>query len=456
MQTSRSQSNPPASDSIDIGALRPPFSPRDEASRWFFGLERLGIRPGLDSIRELLHRLGDPQEQLDAVVVAGTNGKGSAALALAAYARSSGRRTGLYTSPHLLDIRERMQIDGRMIEPEVFAALVDEYRPAIEACRTTFFESLTALTLEWFRRERVEVAVLETGLGGRLDATNVVRKSGLVLTSVGLDHQELLGHSLEAIAREKLGLAEAGVPFYLDDLDEDLRRLAFDTIATAGGEAVEIDRLAEPELAPPGQVRGRLQQRQLGRMLAVWRDLARRHGWPDADPVAALSVLSLPGRYDQRGSAPRLVLDTAHNAHALRRVLEQFGREGRHEDRVVVFGSVHGKEIDPILPTLAATAGRILVCAPDWYRALPPEGLAHRIERAARQACVVEVCPSVRGALERARDLRPTAGILVTGSNFLVGEALDRLGYDALDQPSPLWDRGLPLRERSPRAGAAA
>lgn len=456
MQMSRSHSSPPASDSIDIGALRPPFAPRDEASRWFFQLERLGIRPGLDSIRELLGRLGNPQDDLDAVVVAGTNGKGSAAISLAAYSRSAGLRTGLYTSPHLLDVRERMQIDGRMIAPEVFADLVEEFRPAIEECRTTFFESLTALTLEWFRREGVEVAVLETGLGGRLDATNVVRKAGLVLTSVGLDHQELLGHSLEAIAREKLGLAAPGVPFYLDDLTPDLRALALDTIAAAGGEAVELDARPESEIGHPEGIGGRLQQRQLKRMLVVWRDLARRHGWPDADPAAALPALRLPGRYDVRGTTPRLILDTAHNAHALHRVIEQFSREGRREDRVLVFGSVHGKEVDPVLGDFATCAGRILVCAPDWYRALEPGPLARRIEAAAPVRVEVQAVESVRLALERARAMRPAASILVTGSNFLVGEALDRLGFDSLDDRAELWDRGLPLRERATRVGAVA
>lgn len=444
-----SPSNPPGSDSIEIGALRPPFAPKDEASRWFFGLHRLGIRPGLESVRELLDRMGNPQDHLDAVVIAGTNGKGSAALALAAYARSAGLKTGLYTSPHLLDLRERIQVDGRMIGAGDFSALLDEYRGLIEATGTTFFESLTALTLEWFRREGVELAVLETGLGGRLDATNVVSKAGLVLTSVGLDHQELLGHSLEAIAREKLGLAEAGVPFYLDDLAADLQRLAEESIGAVGGEAIPIDRLAPSDVRGPGSVQGRLQQRQLARMHAVWTDLARRHGWPDADPARAFADLELPGRYDVRGESPRLILDTAHNAHALGRVLEQFGREGSREQRVLVFGSVHGKEIDPVLGQIGDVAATVLLCAPDWYRALPPEGLRERIRTASTREPVLEIHDSVREALERARALQPAAGVLVTGSNFLVAEAMDRLGMDSLEDQARLWTGGQALRRRA-------
>jgi folylpolyglutamate synthase/dihydrofolate synthase len=451
---SSSPSSPPGSDSIDIGALRPPFAPKDEASRWFFGLQRLGIRPGLDSVRELLGRMGDPQADLDALVIAGTNGKGSAALALAAYARAAGLKTGLYTSPHLLDLRERIRIDGRMIPADAFAALLEEYRPLIEECRTTFFESLTALTLEWFRREEVELAVLETGLGGRLDATNVVRKAGLVLTSVGLDHQELLGHSLEAIAREKLGLAEADVPFYLDDLDDDLRQLAVETITSVGGEPVPIDGLEVPALASPPSVRGRLQQRQLARMLAVWNDLARRHAWPATHPERAFADCDFVGRYDVRGESPRLILDTAHNAHALCRVLEQFGREGERDRRIIVFASVHGKEIEPVLGQLTDVAASVLVCAPDWYRALPPESLRDRIRAAATAPASVEVLGSVREALERARSLRPES-VLVTGSNFLVAEAMDRLGMDDLDGPAPSWSGDTALRRR-PRNGEEA
>ena len=454
----RFPSSPPGSDSIDIGSLRPPFAPRESTTRWFFGLHRLGIRPGLDSIRELLNRMGNPQDRLDAVVIAGTNGKGSAALSLAAYARSAGLRTGLYTSPHLLDLRERMQVDGRMITADGFAALVDEYRDLIEECGTTFFESLTALTLEWFVRESVELAVLETGLGGRLDATNVVRKAGLVLTSVGLDHQELLGHSLEAIAREKLGLAEAGVPFYLDDLEPELFDLATESIRAVGGEAIPLDALPSIPVPDHPRVHGRLQKRQLGRMLSVWKDLARRHGWPRADVAGALVTLDLPGRYDIRGRSPRLILDTAHNAHALGRVIEQFSQEGAREDRVLIFGSVHGKEIDSVLPDLVRSSARIILCAPDWYRALDPAVMKARIEAVAGGAAELELCESVRQALLRARDSGKDARILVTGSNFLVAEALDRLGIDSLDDPLAqiAWDEGAPLRQRVRTTGDGA
>lgn len=396
--------------------------------------------------------MGNPERHFPAVVIAGTNGKGSAALILEGLARSAGLRTGLYTSPHLLDLRERMRVQGEMIGVDAFAGLVDEYRSLIEECNTTFFESLTALTLEWFRRREVDVAVLETGLGGRLDATNVVRKAGLVLTSVGLDHQELLGNSLDAIAREKLGLAESGVPFYLDDLDPELRALAVDAITLAGGEPIFLgSAVGAPDTGP---VEGRLQLRQIGRMQEVYQDLVARHGWPLPDVARALRGLTLAGRYDIRGRRPRLILDTAHNSHALRRVLEQFSQEGAREERVLVFGSVHGKEIDSVLPGLVRSCARILVCAPAWYRALDPALLAARLRESTNGPVRVEVAASVREALEEARATVGAKAVLATGSNFLVAEALDRLGYDVLDGSAGLWDSGAPLRQREPGAGA--
>jgi dihydrofolate synthase/folylpolyglutamate synthase len=201
-------------------------------------------------------------------------------------------------------------------------------------------------------------------------------------------------------------------------------------------------------------VRGRLQQRQLARMLAVWNDLARRHGWPATHPRNAFSGCDFVGRYDVRGDHPRLILDTAHNAHALRRVLEQFGSEGERPGRVIVFASVHGKEIEPVLGRLTEVAASVLVCAPDWYRALPPGSLRDRIEAAATGPASVEAHASVREALERARALRPDS-VLVTGSNFLVAEAMDRLGMDELEDPARLWPDDAPLRRR-PRIGEEA
>ena len=464
--------SPPGAESIDLETLLPPFAPTDVATQWLFRLQRLGIRPGLQAIDELLDHLGRPERRFPCIVVAGTNGKGSAALALDALCRSAGLRTGLYTSPHLLDVRERITVDGTAVSMRELTALVSAQRGAIEKVRTTFFESLTALALLHFARERVDVAVLEAGLGGRLDATNAVPKAGVVLTSVGLDHQELLGETHEAIALEKLGLAAPGVPFYVDALDEPgLDDLARRTIADAGALHRHLPTLtastttADEVLATATE--GAIQRLQVRQMLAVFRDLAPRFGWADPDVERALQGLRFPGRYEVWGRAPRLIVDTAHNAPALERVGAQFAAEGERARRILVFGSVHGKTIAPALPGLVRSAATVLVTAPHWYRARRPEDVAAELRAVAEREGVevrIDRPGSVRETLECARRLARAGGVddarvLVTGSNFLVAEALDRLGVDDLlaEHRAPLWDADRPLRRRGRiPAGAVA
>lgn len=459
------RSSPRGPDSIDIDTLRPPFAPTDAAVEWLFRLQRLGIRPGLDAIRELLEAMGRPDRAFPCVVIAGTNGKGGAATALAAFCRAAGLRTGLYTSPHLLDVRERIVVDGEPIPTQELFGLVSRHRSRIESTRTTFFESTTALALDHFARCQVDVAVLEAGLGGRLDATNAVRKEAVVLTSIGRDHEELLGGSLESIAREKLGLAVADVPFYLHDLDDPaIQALAERVLDRVGAQRVGVGELADL-MTDDGDLRGldtdgTLQRSQVRSMLAVYRDLHRRMRWPETVLDRALPGLRLPGRYEAWGRDPRLVLDTAHNESALRTTLHQWRDESSRATRVLVFGASQGKSIDGVFGDLAASARTVLVTSPHWYRARPAPELATAIRRAAdERGLEVEIVVegTVRATLEearrRARSMSPAGpapSILVLGSHFLVAEALDRLGVDDLWQQdrTPLWDAGLPLRQR--------
>ena len=459
------RSSPRGPEAIDLDGLRPPFAPSDAAVEWLFRLQRLGIRPGLDAVRELLEGMGRPDRAYPCVVIGGTNGKGGAAHALAAFCRAAGLRTGLYTSPHLLDVRERIVVDGDPLEPQELFSLVSAHRDRVERTRATFFESLTAMALQYFADEEIDVAILECGLGGRLDATNVVEKAGAVLTSIGMDHQELLGDSLEAILREKLGLAAAGVPFYVNGLGDDaLDALAARTLERHGAERVPWVELVEAttradEVHGVG-AEGVVQRQQVRAMLAVYRDQARRHGWPAVDLERAAATMRLPGRYEVWGRTPRLVLDTAHNEQALARTVEQWSAESMRDARVLVLGATEGKSIDGVLGALAASARTILVTAPHWPRARSAPDLAGALSAAADacgQPTEVLVVGSVRASLEearrRARDMPlagPAPSVLVTGSHFLVAEALDRLGVDDLLQEDqvPLWDAGLALRRR--------
>jgi dihydrofolate synthase/folylpolyglutamate synthase len=400
--------------------------------------------------------MGDPQRACPAVVVAGTNGKGSVATALAHLLRHAGLRVGLYTSPHFLCLHERIRVDGERIDEAELFALVSEFRGQIEAAGTTFFETLTALAFEHFRRKECDVLVLEAGLGGRLDATRVARKTGVILTSIGLDHQELLGRTREAIAQEKLGLMERGVPLYLLSTEQPLRRLAHLRARELGCEVTEVETSA---VAVPPSLRSPRLRSSYRRVAQVAQDVCRRCDWAAPDAEAAAEHYQLTGRYDLRGHRPPLLLDSAHNAHALRPLLREWGGQDGPRDRaVLVLGATEGKDLAGVALAAVESAGTILCVRPHWPRAMSPQALArHIVEDAAGCALPYDlrVMDSVREGLELARERARVEGgrVLVCGSNFLVAEALDRLGVDSIDTVgSPLWDEGLPLRRRSPAA----
>ncbi len=186
-----------------------------------YKLEFFGMKLGLDNIRALLEELGHPERKFDSIHIAGTNGKGSVAAMLAAVHQVAGKRTGLYTSPHLVDFRERIRINGEMISQEEVANFLERIWPRVEELRATFFEVTTAMAFDHFARHKVEIAIIETGLGGRLDATNVLeRPLATVITSIGHDHHAQLGPTLEDIAREKAGIFKPGVPAIVNCLPE--------------------------------------------------------------------------------------------------------------------------------------------------------------------------------------------------------------------------------------------
>jgi dihydrofolate synthase/folylpolyglutamate synthase len=414
------------------------------------------MRLGLSSIRELLADMGHPHRQMQSVVVAGTNGKGTAAILFDALSRAAGRRTGLYTSPHILKIHERALVDGVPISSAELSALLSEYREAIIARGATFFEAMTALTLCHFARKGVELAVLETGLGGRLDATNVVDACGVLLCSVGADHQHILGNSLREIATEKLGLAKPGRPFYLGPLPSNLREYALDFLAARGAEAIDMS--SYPAYRGPMAQRGRHQAALASVVRACYEDLSARYGWPVGDAEAALAELRFPYRYELVGEDPELILDTAHNAPALRSLLDQWSREGRKEDRILVLGVMRDKKLRKVMAAARRSAALVLCTEPTWYRSLPAANLRRLLLDAPKggDTPVLEV-GGVRESLLYARSWakrRRVAGgrpsVLLTGSNFTVAEALDRLGFDDIHAPNrpTLWDEGQPLRRR--------
>ncbi len=437
--------------------LPPPFAAADEATRWLFALNRFGIRPGLARIESLLRDLGSPERDLRVIVTAGTNGKGSTTRVLGHLLGAAGLRTAVYTSPHLLDVRERILVDDRPLAADEFAARVTDLRPLVERHEASWFETLTALAVLTARDHGVDVMCCETGLGGRLDATNALPAEALLLTTIGLDHQHILGETRQEILAEKLGLLKPGVPLYCG-VDDELRDQVFTAAVRAGAPVHFLDELARWDEAP-GPWRLTLRDRVLAGLPdpgtpALRRSLAlallalagqeQRLGARllPADPGAALGNLFQPGRYQRVLREPDWILDTAHNTQALTAILETFGRRPCTGRRFLVLGAMYDKPLAPELAPLVRACDVVIGAPVSLPRSRTPDELVAAC--AAWDLPVADwtgelpdrcaVAPDLAAALAAlGRGLDPGDSVLVTGSCFTVAEVMWRLGFRQLD-----------------------
>lgn len=409
-----------------------------ESLDFLFGLQRFGIKLGLDNIRALLDRLGRPESACRLVHVAGTNGKGSVCVTLASILGRCGLRTGLYTSPHLQDFSERIRVDGVPIAPRDVVALTCELRAASAGLQPTFFEFTTAMALLHFQRSGVEVAVLEVGMGGRLDATNVVSPQVTAITPVSLDHQAHLGADLAAIAAEKGGIVKPGIPLILGRQPEaaqavlnelarqrqaPLRRIDMDfRIEGEGrlryvGPHLDLDDL---ELALPGVH----QRDNLAVALAAIGELRGQGLALDAAAIrSGVREVRWPGRLEWRMDG-QLLLDGAHNgagAAALANYLQSLNKTGIH----LVIGIKGDKQAEAILAPLLPLARKLYCTVPPVEEAVSPTVLAELAADAGRPASI-HATPAA--ALAAAMAARPGEEIVVVaGSLFLVAAVRELL-----------------------------
>jgi dihydrofolate synthase / folylpolyglutamate synthase len=381
-----------------------------------------GIRLGLDAMREACVRLGHPERAFECVHVAGTNGKGSTCAMLESIARHAGKRVGLYTSPHLCRFAERIQVNGEPVSDDVLASVL---RRALDAGPDlTFFEVATLAGFLAFRDAGVELAVLEVGLGGRLDATNVVaRPLVTAITSIGFDHMNLLGNTLAEIAIEKAGIAKAGVPMVLGPLGAEARR-AVETHAQALNTPLidgttEVPALEAGALTAPYQRSNRL----------VAAHVARRAGFLESAIRLGIREARWPGRFEaiQQGSTT-WILEGAHNLDGVDALLASLPPASKGDEPVLVFGALADKRWQPMLDKLATRFATRVYAEPKGRAATPHASLSVRVPGAG--------FVHVRDALAYARTLAPH--VLVTGSLYLVGEArADLLGLP-MDPPIAL------------------
>jgi dihydrofolate synthase/folylpolyglutamate synthase len=396
------------------------------------------IELGLGRVRAHLARLGDPQEKVPAFHVAGTNGKGSTCAMLASVLRASGRRTGLYISPHLLDVRERITVDGRPIPESAFARLLSRALKADKGARLTYFELLTSIAFQYFVEAKCDVSVLETGLGGRLDATNVVSAPlAAVVTSIDYDHQAYLGRTLPRIAAQKAGIFKAGRPAVMPDLPV-LRR------AVKRGRPVVVKRAwsvrrvdwtrgAQVLRSPQGrEYRLTLLGERQGRNAALARAAVEASGLAVSEAAwrKGLSSVKWPGRFQAIKLGRKiLVVDGAHNPEAARALAATWAASpwGKKPARWIL-GIMRDKDRAGLLKPLAPFLRDVTVVRPPSPRALEPLDLAASVRRFAPRARVtVERDPAAALAAWR-RDARAPAVAVCAGSLYLAGAALRALG----------------------------
>ncbi len=384
-----------------------------EALEKLYQRRRFGMRPGLERTQELLRAVGNPEQKFAAIHVAGTNGKGSTCAFAERILRESGRRTGLYTSPHLLRFTERVRIDGAEIEREKIADLIA--RVLVDAGDATFFEIVTVAAFAAFAEAGVEVAVVETGLGGRLDSTNVLPQPlCTTITGIGLEHTDILGKTTREIAREKGGIIKRGVPAVVacDDAD------ALDELSHIAGEREAPLSLFGRDFLSPTEKLSLPGPHQARNAALAIESLRRASLLPSSDIVArALADTHWPGRLERIGD---VLIDAAHNPDGIRALAAALPslRDGR--PLTIIFGAVTDKDAASMLALLQPLADRLILSAPASSRARDPKELAPLAPGA-------EVIPELRQAIAAA-----TGQVLITGSIFLVGAVRQIL----LDEPA--------------------
>jgi dihydrofolate synthase / folylpolyglutamate synthase len=388
----------------------------------FHRIGAAAYKADLNNTHALMHALRQPQRGLRCVHVAGTNGKGSTSHMLASILQEAGLRTGLYTSPHLKDLRERIRVNGRMITQEEVVRFVEDHRAAFEPISPSFFEWTVALAFHHFREHAVDIAVIEVGLGGRLDSTNVVAPDGCVITMIGWDHMDLLGPTLEHIAREKAGIMKRGVPCVVGRAQAGVREVL---VQEAERLAVPLHFVRHDTMPPmPCPLVGAHQQDNVRTVLATVQALRAQWSIPEEAVAAGLANVitntGLRGRWEVLAHDPLVVADVAHNQDGLRAVLHQV-RRTPHDQLHLVLGCVRDKDLDRFLSELPSN-GQFYFCNAQLPRALPASELR---ERALAMGLQGNAFSNVALALAEARRQAAVGDmVLVTGSVFVVAEVL--------------------------------
>jgi len=395
-------------------------------------------KPGLSNTRALMEHLGNPQEAWPSVHIAGTNGKGSTSHLIAASLQCAGMKVGLYTSPHLVDYRERIRINGEMIPEDTVSAFISMNKDFLDALRPSFFETTMAMAFWYFKQEKVDIAVIEVGLGGRLDSTNIITPRLSVITNIGMDHTEFLGHTLAAIASEKAGIIKSGIPCVIGETDPETAPVFIERARVYNilGEGLEtshcklwfadqcgyLSRCRKRDI-PECQLHGIYQEKNMQTAYVALRALgiptpAIREGFRQV-----CTLTGLRGRWEILRQNPLTICDTGHNSHGIKYVVQQLVKMHNAQCTMhIVFGMVDDKDVEEVMRLLPKEAHYYWTQA-KTHRAIPVTQLGEMAKRL--NGLEGECYASVKEAIEAAQKAATEKDIIfIGGSNYVVGEAL--------------------------------
>lgn len=380
-------------------------------------------KPGLDNIIRLCAFFGNPQEKIKCIHIGGTNGKGSSSNMLASVLQEQGYKTGLYNSPHLIDFTERIKVNGRNCDKEFVYQFIQKLKNLPDDIQPSFFEFTTIMAFEYFRQQQVDFAIIEVGLGGRLDSTNIIHPLIAAITNVQLDHQNILGDTIEEIAGEKAGIIKYGVPVVSGDENETVKTI--------------IKEKAEKEHAPfidaallktdlKSDLEGNYQKKNIKVVLALIHEL-KKMNYPVSDQRIESGLLNVHrntgfiGRWFEFSKRPLTICDTGHNQAGLEHVFDQLNSIGRHKH--VILGFVNDKKIDDVMKILPQNSD-FYFAKPSILRGRHPEDY----EDLLREAKIsYKIFNSVQEAYLSAKERCTNEEmIFIGGSNFVVGEFLEK------------------------------
>lgn len=409
---------------------------------WLYSLHRFGIKPGLERINKILSYLGNPEKRIQTIHIAGTNGKGTTASNIASIFSSAGYKTGLYTSPHILDFNERIQIDGKLIPDEYLIDTLRNLKPIQESTNATFFELTTALAFKYFDENKTDISIIEAGMGGKNDATNVINPLISIITSVGLEHQEYLGDTLEAIATDKAGIIKPKSKVLVSDLNMDLTKLFEGLADEKGAHLYFLDDLARINDLQISNFNSLIDFTSMSKNYIVHTPLLGKHqAW---NIVCAATVCKLlkdcfnitenhikkgieniyqnvkfGGRYQIISQNPLTIIDVAHNNDSFQKLIELTKEIGLTNQINLCFAIMQDKDIPKVVNTIENNFKKIVITKPKIERAANPDEIYQYFGEKEKVEIIDEPERCVDYLAEKNE---PT---IYAGSFYLIGEILE-------------------------------